>query len=121
MPDDTQQSETPKPDLPGTIADIYKKAQELCKRMAAADGPPESIWFRNLLLGILNSAVQDFRSVEIGVQRMPVLATWGARSLIELRAIAVHVLKSESNAIDFRDEFLAEIREFHQTLMLDTA
>jgi hypothetical protein len=125
MQDDTQKTETSKPDfnqvLADTIADVYKKAQELCKRMAATDGPPENVWFRNLLLGILNSAVQDFRSVEIGVQRMPALATWGARNLIELRAIAAHVLKSESNAVDFRDEFLGDIREFRQTLILDTA
>jgi hypothetical protein len=69
-------------------------------------------WFRNLLVGVLNSALQNYRSVEVGVAKMPSLASWGARNLLELRVITVYVLRSEADALAFKDDFLADLREF---------
>jgi hypothetical protein len=61
---------------------------ELSQRLLAANVGENDVWFRNLLLGILNSARRDYRSVEVGVKKSPYLAAWGARNLLELRVIA---------------------------------
>ena len=73
---------------------------------------PDELWFRNLLVGLLNSTWQNYRSVEIGVEKMPTLAAWGARNLLELRVITTYVLRSEKDALDFKDDFAADLKEF---------
>ena len=70
------------------------------------------LWFRNLLLGILNSAWRDFKSVEVGVKKSPYLAAWGARNLLELHVIAAYIVKSEANAREFQADFACDIAEF---------
>lgn len=68
----------------------------------------ENIGFRNLLAGILNAALHDYKSVEIGIAKSPYLAAWGARNLLELRVITIYILKSKRNAEDFKDDLLAD-------------
>jgi len=72
----------------------------------------EKLWFRNLLIGILNSTLQNYRSVEIGIAKMPPLASWGVRNLLELCVITIYVLRSEVDALAFKDDFLADLKEF---------
>src|ERR1700674_5368075 len=72
----------------------------------------EKRWFKNLLIGILNSSLQNYRSVEVGAAKMPTLTSWGERSLLEFRVITIYVLRSEADALAFKDDFLADLKEF---------
>jgi hypothetical protein len=68
------------------------------------------------MLGILNSALRDYLSVEVGVQKQPYLAAWGARNPLELRVITMYVLSSEDDALAFKDDFVAGLKEFWEAL-----
>jgi hypothetical protein len=85
---------------------------ELTQKLIDTNLSDEKVWFRNLLVGILNSARRDYRSVEIGVKQSPYLAAWGARSLLELRVIAAFVVKSEQNALQIKADFVSDQAEF---------
>ena len=85
---------------------------ELSQRLLDANVADDDVWFRNLLLGILNSARRDYRSVEVGVKKSPYLAAWGARNLLELRVIAAYIVKSEANAREFQADFVCDNAEF---------
>jgi len=91
-------------------------ATELERRLAATEVTEEGVWFRNLMLGILKSALRDYDSVEIGVQRQPYLAAWGARNLLELRVITTYVLRSEDDALAFKDDLVADLKEFWEAM-----
>jgi hypothetical protein len=91
-------------------------AVELAGRLAATKVTEESVWFRNLMLGILKSALRDYRFVEIGVQKQPYLAAWGARNLLELRVVTTYVLRSEDDALAFKDDFVADLKEFWEAM-----
>ncbi len=80
--------------------------------LLAANVADNNVWFRNLLLGILNSARRDYRSVEIGVKKSPYLAAWGSRNLLELRVIAAYIVKSEANAREFQEDLARDNAEF---------
>jgi hypothetical protein len=90
------------------VQDIIELSQKLLDSKLA----DEKVWFRNLLLGILNSAQRDYRSVEIGVKKSPYLAAWGARNLLELRVITAFVVRSEQNALEFKGDFASDLAEF---------
>jgi hypothetical protein len=77
---------------------------------------PEALWFKNLLVGLLNSTWQNYRSVEIGVKNMPTLAAWGARNLLERRVITAYVLRSEADALNFKDDFASDLKEFWEAM-----
>jgi hypothetical protein len=78
--------------------------------------PAEKIWFRNLLVGLLNSTVQNYRSVDIGIAKMAPLASWEARDLLELRVITTYELRSEADALDFKNDFAADLKEFWEAM-----
>jgi hypothetical protein len=80
--------------------------------------PPEHLWFRNLLVGILNSAYQNYNSVEIGAAKMPTLAAWGCRNLLELRVITIYVLRSKEDAQAFKDDLAADAKELWEAAKL---
>jgi hypothetical protein len=85
---------------------------ELSQRLLDANVAANDVWFRNLLLGILNSARRDYRSVGVGAKKSPYLAAWGARNLLELRVIAAYIVKSEANAREFQADFVCDNAEF---------
>lgn len=59
----------------------------------------------------------DFRYVEIGQkQRSPYLAAWSCRNLLELKAIAKYALTSMNNAIDFKNDFVIDSKEFYEEI-----
>lgn len=88
----------------------------LNRDMAARQLPEEQAWFRNILVGILNATHQNYQSVKIGMVKMPTLAAWGARNLLELRIVAAYVLLSEKNARDFMDDFVVDLKEFWEAI-----
>jgi hypothetical protein len=91
-----------------TVEDITTFTRELSVR----DCPDNRIWFRNMLIGILNLTHNNFLGVEMGAGRMPLFASWGARNLLELRVITKYVLQSEENAAAFQNDMAADIKEF---------
>lgn len=82
-----------------------------------AEVDKEDVWFRNILLGILNSAQQDLKYVQLGVkQNSPYLAAWGCRNLLELRVITTYVVASLENATEFKNDFVIDSKEFFEAL-----
>ena len=73
-------------------------------------------WFRNMLVGILISAHENYQTVLASVPQKPTLACWGARNLLELRVITTYVLRSQDNALDFIDDLAADTREFWENI-----
>ena len=69
-----------------------------------------------MLCGILNCALVDYKSVEIGVQKSVYLAAWGSRNLLELKMITEYVLASEENAIDFKNDLFIDAKEFFEAV-----
>lgn len=94
------------------IGRLLDKIVTLSQRLVDMDVTPENVGFRNLLLGILNSARRDYQSVKVGVLKSPYLAAWGARNLLELRVTAVYILQSESNARELQEFRMRDQEQF---------
>lgn len=93
-----------------------EKVRQLCRSIQGATATDEGGWFGNLLLGILNCALLDYYSVEVGAKKSVYLAAWGRRNLLELKVITSYVLASEGNAIDFRNELVIDLKEFYEAM-----
>ena len=98
------------------IAAAIQKVAELFKTIQEARTENEHVWFQNLLCGILNCALQDYRLVEIGAQKSVPLAAWGRRNLLELKVITDYVLASEKNATDFKSDLVRDAKEFYEAI-----
>lgn len=98
------------------MSQALEKVRELGKSILEAAVDDAHVWFRNLLLGILNCALLDYRSVTIGLQKSIHLAAWGSRNLLELRVITTYVLASEGNANDFKNDLLIDAKEFYEAV-----
>lgn len=98
------------------MSQAVEKVRQLCRSIQEATANDEEMWFRNLLLGILNCALLDYPSVEIGAQKSIYLAAWGRRNLLELKVITSYVLASESNAIDFKNDLIIDAKEFYEAI-----
>jgi hypothetical protein len=94
------------------VREVMQHITKLSQTLLDADVADDDVWFRNLLLGILNSVRRDYRSVEVGVSKSPYLAAWGARNLLELRVITAYIVKSDANAQEFRADFVRDIAAF---------
>jgi hypothetical protein len=93
-------------------AQVLEDVAALSQRLAETSVDPEDEWFRNLLLGILNSSLADYASVQSGVYQ----AAWGKRNLMELRVITRHVLASQENAIEFKHHLAHDAWKFYDSL-----
>ncbi len=98
------------------IAQLLEKVASLHRSISEASGSNTETWFRNLILGILSSALHDYQSVKIGAQSSIYLLAWGRRNLLELRVITKYILASRSNADDFKNELLTDAKEFYQAI-----
>lgn len=98
------------------ISRALENVRELRKRILDTKTNEDLVWFRNLLCGILNCTLMDYRSVEIGVQKSIYLAAWGRRNLLELKVITEYVLASKQNAADFKNDFLIDVKEFYEAI-----
>src|SRR6185437_7820368 len=115
MADATAQPNAEDPIRAG-IKQALEEMTDFAQKLIDTAVPSEKIWFRNLLIGLLNSTRQNYRSVEIGTAKMPPLAFWGARNLLELRVITTYVLRSEADALNFKDDFAADLKEFWEAM-----
>jgi hypothetical protein len=78
--------------------------------------PEDQVWFRSFLFGILNCALTDYKSVQIGVKKLIALAAWGCRNLLELRVITETLLRSEQDAIELQNALALDAREFYEAM-----
>jgi hypothetical protein len=93
------------------------KVEQLALTIRDTSVGDEDAWYRNLLLGILNSALLDFRYLQIGEkQYSPYLAAWSCRNLLELKVIATYVLASADNAKTFKNDFVVDAKEFYEAI-----
>ncbi len=99
------------------IRDVAAQRQAIAETAATDD----DVWFRNLLVALLNSTLQDYRSVEIGTAKLIPLAALGRRNLLELRVITAFVLESETNARTFQIDLLIDAKELHEALSREHA
>jgi hypothetical protein len=104
------------PAIAAAVQELLQKLAELFKSIQEATAEREHVWFQNLLCGILNCALQDYRFVEIGAQKSVPLAAWGRRNLLELKVITEYVLASEKNATDFKNDLLRDAKEFYEAM-----
>jgi hypothetical protein len=103
-------------DADEAMSSVVQKMRNLRRSIQKATGKVEEVWFGNLILGILNCALLDYYSVEIGAKKSVYLAAWGRRNLLELRVITTYVLASESNASNFRNELVIDAKEFYEAM-----
>jgi hypothetical protein len=100
---------------------VIQQIVELSQRLVLTEPADDDLWFRNLLLGILNSARRDYRSVEVGTEKSPYLAAWGARNLLELRVITAYIVTSEAKAREFQADFASDQAEFWTSVIKSAA
>ena len=99
------------------IQKSVEKVEQLALTIRDTSVGDEDAWYRNLLLGILNSALLDFRYLQIGEkQYSPYLAAWSCRNLLELKVIATYVLASADNAKTFKNDFVVDAKEFYEAI-----
>lgn len=99
-----------------SIAQVVDDLKTLRQKIADVEVPDEQTWFRNLLVGILNCAATDYRTVEIGVEKLAALAAWGCRNLLELNVLAEYVLTSEENAVAIQGDLVLDAKEFYEAV-----
>jgi hypothetical protein len=66
------------------------------------------VWFRALLVGLLNSTLREYQHLKLGLRKSTALLAWACRNLLELNIYVQYVLKSEANAKRFAGERLAD-------------
>jgi hypothetical protein len=98
------------------ISKVIERTQNLYSAIRDAPTDESRSWFKNLLWGILHCALLDYRSVQVGVKESICLAAWGCRNLLELKVITRYVLASAENAVDFKNDFVADAKEFYEAL-----
>lgn len=93
-----------------------EKMRDLRRSIQKATGKVEEGWFGNLLLGILNCALLDYYSVNLGAEKSVYLAAWACRNLLELKVITTYALASKDNASRFRSELVIDAKEFYEAM-----
>ena len=101
------------------VEQLVQQVIALRKDIAETD-VEEAVWFRNMLCGILNCALREHRSVEIGLAKSVTLAAWGTRNLLELDVITDFILKSEGNAVAFRNDLAIDAKDFYEAVSKGT-
>jgi hypothetical protein len=100
------------------LSQAIEQIQTGLKAMRETKVDNNDLWFKNLLCGILDCALFDYRAVQTGIRDSCSVpkAAWGRRNLLELRTITEYVLASAENAADFRNDFVIDVREFWDAL-----
>lgn len=106
------------------ISQAFAKALEdmrvLGQQIIDTSASTDQVWFRNLLVGIIGSALKDHHNVQIGIEKFVPLAAWATRNLLELRIVTSYVLKSGSNASQFKSELIIDVKEFYENITKST-
>jgi hypothetical protein len=96
---------------------VLEHVEELRKRIGQTSVDEDTLFFRNLLWGILTALLRDYAHVTTGVKLVATdLTAWGTRNLLELRFITEFVLASNENAIAFRNDLMIDGKEFYEAV-----
>ncbi len=96
---------------------FLEHVEELRKRIGETSVDKDTLFFRNLLWGILTAAITDYAYVTTGVKMIATdLTAWGTRSLLELRVITEYVLASNENARSFQNDLMIDGKEFYEAV-----
>jgi hypothetical protein len=102
---------------PAALQKSVKKVEQLALTIRDTSVGDDDVWYRNLLLGLLNSALLDFRYLQIGnKQHSPYLTAWSCRNLLEIKVITTYVLASADNAKTFKNDFVVDAKEFYEAI-----
>jgi hypothetical protein len=96
------------------IVFIVKNAKALRQSIGDVTPTPETVAFRDLLVGILNCAIEDFHSVMVGADESVSLMAWGCRNLLEMRVVTLFALASSENAERIISDSIADGKEFFE-------
>ena len=108
---------SPDEEITQALQKSFEKVEHLAVTIRDTSVGDEDVWFRNLLLGILNSALLDFRYLQIGEkQHSPYLAAWSCRNLLELKVIAAYVLASADYAKTIKNDYVIDAKEFYEAI-----
>jgi hypothetical protein len=103
-------------EIENIVTQFLEHIKALRQRIADTKVPEDQVWFRNFLFGILNCALTDYKSVQIGVKKLIALAAWGCRNLLELKVITENLLRSEQDAIELQSALALDAREFYEAM-----
>jgi hypothetical protein len=110
--------------LTARLARRFPRRLMICARSVSdindTTASTEDVWFRNLLLGIIDCALKDHHNAKIGVRKFVPLAAWATRNLLELRIVTAFVLKSASSANQFKGELMIDLKEFYENVSKST-
>jgi SpoVK/Ycf46/Vps4 family AAA+-type ATPase len=102
------------------ISQAFTKALEdmraLGQKIIDASASTDQVWFRNLLVGIIDCALKDQHNVQIGIQKFIPLVAWATRNLLEFRIVTSYVLRSGSNTNQFKTDLLIDVKEFYENV-----
>ncbi len=94
------------------MRELVEEVLAFASFLSVKDVTGGNLWFRNLLVGILRSAYENYRSIKANIAEGPTRVAWSARNLLELRAITYYVLASEENAQDFLKDVPVDKQDF---------
>jgi hypothetical protein len=103
-------------EIESIMTQVVEHIKALRQQIADTKVPEDQVWFRNFLFGILNCALTDYKSVQIGVKKLIALAAWGCRNLLEIKVITENLLRSEQDAIDLQNALTLDAREFYEAM-----
>lgn len=66
--------------------------------------PAKAIWFKNILICLLNALLREYRSLRVGFKKSTPLLAWACRNMLELNIYTKYALLKGSNAKDFVDD-----------------
>jgi hypothetical protein len=99
------------------VQHVLVEMRSLLNSLEQATVSEDEKWFRNLLCGLLKSALIDHEFLKHGVEgNSPSLAAWASRNLLELKTITTYVLISKETATDFRNDALVDAKEMYEAL-----
>ena len=106
------------------ISEAFSRALEdmraLGQRINDTTASTEDVWFRNLLLGIIDCTLKDHHNAKIGIQKFVPLAAWATRNLAELRIVTAYLVRSARNANQFKSELMIDVKEFYENVSKST-
>lgn len=88
------------------LDDAFAEAWVLSRQVR--EGTGGETWFRDLLGGLLDATVREYRHLRSGLRDSTAMLAWACRNLLELNIRAQWVLRSEANARHFANDRIAE-------------
>jgi uncharacterized protein DUF5677 len=94
------------------VGPLAQKIEDLTKQIETS--PTRNVWFRSLLIDILNASARELRHLQLGFEKSTSITSWACRNSLELTIIAKYVLSNRQNADSFTNDLLIDGKEmFH--------